>query len=97
MLSTIICISSATVSFYTTKLIIDSTKNDADFCITLKKYFGNCGYYTGIIAPAFLMLGTLTALYILLADLSYPILLSLYVWVTPSEIHPEALSEPTFQ
>ena len=40
VLSICICIASCIVSFYTTKLIIESTKNDGDFCITLKKYYG---------------------------------------------------------
>ena len=46
---------------------------------------GTCGYYAGIIAPALLMLGTMCALYIVLADLSYPILLSIYVWFSDKE------------
>ena len=55
------------VSFYTSKLIIDATGIDGDFCITLKKYFGKKGYYAGIIAPAILMLGAMTALFVILS------------------------------
>ena len=40
VLGVIICFSSYMVSFYTTKLIVDTTGKDADFCITTKRYFG---------------------------------------------------------
>ena len=67
LLASCICFTSYLVSFYTTKLIVDATGRDADFCITLKKYFGKKGYYTGIIAPAVLMLGAMTALFVILS------------------------------
>ena len=76
-----ICFSSYIVCFYTTKLIIDVTENDPCFSITLKKYFGNKGYYTGIIAPALLMLGAMSALFVILSQLSYPIILAIYQWI----------------
>ena len=62
-----ISFSSYLVSFYTTKLIVDATGQDADFCITLRKYYGAWGYYAGIIAPALLLLGSITALFVLLS------------------------------
>ena len=40
------------------------------------------------------MLGTMSALYIVLADLSYPILLSVYVWFSDKE--PIAYTDPEF-
>ena len=79
----VIAFSSYLVSFYTTKLIVDSTGKDLDFCITLKKYYGKRGYYIGIVFPALLTLGVLTVLFILLSQLSYPILLTLYMWCNP--------------
>ena len=91
-----ICFSSYLVSFYTTKLIIDTTGNDADFSMTLKKYFGKKGYYTGIIAPALLMLGVLSVLFVLLSELSYPVLLSIYFWCKPGDDQPKAQTEPVF-
>ena len=67
VLATILCFSNYLVCFYTTKLIVDATGQDADFSITLRKYFGGIGYYTGIIAPAIVMLGAMSALYIILS------------------------------
>ena len=85
LLGCIICFTSCLVSFYTTKLIIDTTGNDADFSITLKKYFGKKCYYIGILAPALMILGVLIVLYVLLAQLSYPVLLSIYYWCKPGD------------
>ena len=85
------------VSFYTTKLLIDATKADANFCITLKKYFGMKGYYMGIIAPALLMLGAMTALFVILSQLLYPILLALWEWiVNRGSEHPKLNVSPEF-
>jgi len=85
------------VGFYTSKLIIDTTGQDADFCITLKKYFGKKGYYVGIIAPALLMLGAMTALFVILAQLAYPILLAIWVWAIGSgDDYPTLLLDPSF-
>jgi len=66
-LGIVIAFSSYLVSFYTSKLIVDSTGKDADFCITLKKYYGKKCYYIGIVFPALLTLGVLTVLFILLS------------------------------
>ena len=88
LLGCIICFTSYIVSFYTTKLIIDATGNDADFSITLKNYFGKKCYYIGILAPALLILGVLIVLYVVLAELSYPILLSIYYWIKPGDYAP---------
>ena len=82
-LSLCICFTSYIISFYTCKLIIDTTDRDADFCITLKRYYGNFGYYTGILFPLFMLLSTVIVLFIILSELLYPILLSLYTWCDP--------------
>ena len=79
------CLSSYLVCFYTTKLIIDTTGQDFDFCITLKKYYGKKGFYVGIIAPALLMLGALTALFVILSQLLYPIFYSVYYWCSQTD------------
>ena len=65
--SFIICFSTYLISFYTTKLIVDTTGKDADFCITCKRYFGQAGYYAGIIAPTLLLLSALVVLFIILS------------------------------
>jgi len=91
-----ICFSSYLVSFYTTKLIVDATGKDADFCITLKKYYGKPGYYLGIVGPAMLLLGALSVLFIILSQLSYPILLTIYVWCKSGTDHPVIEEDPVF-
>ena len=96
-MATCICFSSCIVAFYTSKLIVDATGNDADFCITLKKYFGRKGYYAGIIAPATLMLGALTALFIILSQLLYPILFAIFYWCKPGDYVKPMILEPTFE
>lgn len=89
LLGLCISFSSYIVSFYTTKLIVDATGRDADFTITLKKYYGKPGYYLGIISPAILLLGAVTVLFIILTELSYPILLTIYIWVKPGDYQPK--------
>ena len=96
VLATCICFTSYIVCFYTSKLIVDMTGKDGDFCITLKKYFGNKGYYAGIIAPVILMFGAMTALFIILSQLLYPILLAVFYWCKNLDVYPELDLEPTF-
>lgn len=96
LLATCICFSSFIVCFYTTRLIVISTGSDADFSITLMKYFGKAGYYAGIVFPALLLLGTISALFVILSELTYPILLAFYAWITPSAIEPPIQTQPTF-
>lgn len=89
-----ICFTSYLVSFYTCKLIVDTTGTDADFCITLKRYFGKPGYYAGIIAPCLMLLAAVIVLFIILSQLSYPILLSIYSWIADAD--PPIQEEPVF-
>ena len=85
LLSICLCFSSYIVSFYTCKLIVDVTKNDHDFCITLKRYFGMWGYYAGIIFPLITLLGAAIVLFIILSQLLYPICMALYWWIFISD------------
>ena len=96
ILSICICFSQLMVSFYTTKLIVDATGNDADFSVTLRKYFGTAAYYIGMFSPAIIILGALTVLFVILSQLSYPILLQIYLWCTPDDYEPPVEQEPVF-
>ena len=92
-----ICFSSYMVSFYTCKLIVDVTKNDYDFCITLKRYFGWWGYYAGIIFPFITLLGAAIVLFIILSQLLYPICMAIYWWIfLTGEDPPTPQIEPVF-
>jgi len=92
-----ICFSSFIVCFYTTRLIVISTGSDSDFTVTLKRYYGQVGYYAGIVFPALLMIGTMTALFVILSELSYPILLAIIDWCSPAAYKPPIQEEPTFK
>jgi amino acid permease len=83
------------ISFYTCKLIVETIGEDADYSDTLKKYFGKKGYYAGLIAPAFLMIGAVTVLFVILAQISYPIILAVYTWC--SGIDKTEQQNPTFE
>lgn len=96
-LSIIISFTSFIVSFYTCKLIVDSQGNDPDFCVTLKKYYGSLGYYAGIISPIILMFGAAIVLFIILSQLSYPVLLALYAWGKSGDYDPKIKEFPTFE
>ena len=45
-LGLIISLVSFLISFYTCKLIVDQAGNDADYSITLKKYYGKTAFYS---------------------------------------------------
>lgn len=77
-----ISFTSCVISFYTSMLVVKSTGSDPEFSITLKKYYGMLGYYMGIGSQLLTMLGTLTVLFIILSELTYPILLAIYSWIT---------------
>lgn len=57
ILGFIIALCSFIISYYTTTLVVSSAGNDPDFCITLKKYYGNVGYYAGVGSNLLVMLG----------------------------------------
>ena len=55
------------------------------------------GYYAGIIFPAITLLGAAIVLFIILAQLLYPICMALYVWIFMSgDTAPKANVEPVF-
>ena len=82
------------ISFYTCKLIIEATGDDADFSDTLKKYYGMKGYYAGILSPCLLIVGAVTVLFVIMSQLSYPIFLAIFSWTTGNK--PEVINKPTF-
>jgi len=84
-----IAFTSYLISFYTCKLIIVCQGEDQDFSDTLKKYFGNKGYYAGILAPILLITGAVTVLFVIMSQLSYPIFLAIYAW--SSGTHPDQI------
>lgn len=45
---------------------------------------GKTGFYTGLIAPAVLIVGAVAVYYVIMCSVLYPILLAIYVWCTGS-------------
>ena len=43
---------------------------------------GSKGYYTGLIAPAILILGAIIAFFVIMSSVMYPDLLAIYSWCT---------------
>ena len=66
-LAVIIAFTSFLISFYTCQLIVVTQGDDADFSDTLKKYFGNKGYYAGILSPILLITGAVTVLFVIMS------------------------------
>ena len=48
-------------------------------------------------APAVIILGALIVLFVILSQLSYPILLTIYLWCTPDENQPPVQQDPVFE
>ena len=71
--------------------MVSNLSSNSDHCFNV----GKCGFYLGIAANFLMVLGALTVLFIILADLSYPILLAIYAWITPGE-NPEIVTDPSF-
>lgn len=65
------------ISFYTCSLIIKTAKNDKDYIFTLKKYYGNFGYYIGLIGPTVLIFGAITVYFVVIVQSAYPLILVL--------------------
>lgn len=91
-LGSIIAFVSYLISFYTCQLIVMTQGDDADFSDTLKKYFGNKGYYAGILSPILLITGAVTVLFVIMSQLTYPIFLAIYAWTTGN--HPKPITTP---
>ena len=60
------------------------------------KYFGKIGYYLGVCASIVLLVGAVTVLYIIQAQMLYGIFMALYWWTTPGDYHPEFQTKPVF-
>ena len=69
--------------------------SDPDYSITLRKYYGPSGYYVGLLAPAFLIVGAVSVYFVIMTQVLYPMCLAIYAWT--SGTHPEYYSDPTFQ
>lgn len=54
------------IAFYTCKLIVDSSMNDKDYSLTLKKYYGKAGFYTGLICPCVLIVGAVVVYFVVM-------------------------------
>ena len=67
MLGLIICAISFIISFYTCNLIIEQTGDEPEYADTLKKYYGEIGYYSALIAPAFLIVGAVTVYFVIMS------------------------------
>lgn len=70
------------ISFYTCKLIIESTGDDPDYCDTLRKYYGAMGYYTGLLGPGLLILGAVVVYFVIMTEVLYPMCLAIYAWIS---------------
>lgn len=85
LLGLIITLTSFLVSFYTCKLIIEQAGEDPDYSDTLRKYYGNFGFYIGLCAPALLIVGAVSVYFVIMTQLLYPILLAIYSWISGNE------------
>ena len=81
-LGVIITFVSFLVSWYTCKLIVDSSINDKDYSLTLKKYYGKWGFYLGLICPCVLIVGAVIVYYVVMCQCLYPIVLCIISWCT---------------
>ena len=62
--------------------------------LLLKIVIGKTGFYTGLIAPAVLIVGAVAVYYVIMCSVLYPILLAIYVWCSGST--PIYQTKPTF-
>ena len=76
-LGILISFTSFVISFYTCSLIIKTAKTDKDYIFTLKKYYGNFGYYIGLIGPTILIFGAITVYFVVIVQSAYPLILVL--------------------
>ena len=67
------------ICFYTCSLIITTAKNDKDYVFTLRKYYGNWGWYLGLIGPALLIFGALVAYFNVIVTNIYSVLYYLLI------------------
>ena len=60
-----ITITSFLISFYTCKLILDTTGEDSDYADALRRYYGRKGWVAGLIVPMFLIFGGVTVYFVI--------------------------------
>ena len=82
MLGLILSFVSFLISFYTCKLIIDMAGTDTDYSNTLRKFYGSTGYYMGLIAPTFLILGAVAVFFVTMNQSLYPMVCAITVWIS---------------
>ena len=88
VLGLIISFVSFLISYYTCMLIIRMAGTDPDYSDTLQKFYGKIGLYVGILAPAILIIGAIIVYFVIMAQMLYPILLALYVWIVQPDTNP---------
>jgi amino acid permease len=54
---------------------VETAKKDADYCFTLKKYYGKMGYYTALVFPTILIFGAITVYFVVITQSLYPLLI----------------------
>lgn len=86
MIGLIISFVSFLICFYTCSLIIFTAKNDKDYVFTLRKYYGNWGWYLGLIGPALLIFGALVAYFNVIVTNIYSVLYYFLVKVAKMDI-----------
>ncbi len=52
------------------------------------------GYYTGLIAPALLIVGAIIVYFVIMCQMLYPIMLAVYSWCSGAS--PTYYADPTF-
>jgi len=82
-----ISLTSFLVSFYTCALIMRTAKHDKDYIFTLKKYYGNPGYYMGLVGPTILIFGAITVYFVVITQSLYPLLVVLLKEVFKMDIN----------
>jgi len=58
---------------------------------------GKFGFYTGLIAPAILILGAVACFFVTMNQVLYPMVLAVYVWTTGRKEDVEYKTSPTFE
>ena len=72
-------------SYYTCSLIMRSVRDDEnDYADTVRRYFGNFGYYLTLCSTAALLIGVLVVYFVIQTQLLYPLILAIVSWSTKS-------------
>jgi amino acid permease len=65
MVGLAITVASFLISFYTCKLIIQTTGKDGDYSDALRRYYGKWGWVAGLVVPIFLIFGGVTVYFVI--------------------------------